>query len=111
MPIPIDPIPPTPVFDPRGAALTDEQEHAIDRLLDFSKGVQTLGGYAGTGKTTVIRTLKTYLPEFAVCAYTGKAANVLRMKGVSASTIHSLIYHPVEREWRDPEGRASAYFE
>jgi exodeoxyribonuclease-5 len=35
------------------------------------------------------------LPSFAVCAFTGKAANVLRRKGVEdASTIHSAIYRP-----------------
>src|SRR5262249_45426389 len=71
----------------------------------FPKPVQTLGGYAGTGKTTVIKTLIERLPEFAVCAYTGKAANVLRTKGVQASTIHSLIYKATERTWYDEKGR------
>jgi ATP-dependent exoDNAse (exonuclease V) alpha subunit len=79
--------------------LTFEQERAITALR---KGVkekvpqQTLGGYAGTGKTTVIRALKESLPSCSVCAFTGKAASVLRRKGVEASTIHSLIYEPKE---------------
>jgi exodeoxyribonuclease-5 len=75
--------------------LTFEQEFVIASLLKGVKEktpVQTLGGYAGTGKTTVIRALKERLPNYAVCAFTGKAANVLRRKGVPASTIHSLIY-------------------
>jgi exodeoxyribonuclease-5 len=88
----------------RDIVLTDEQLAAVDHLLSFPKDVQTLGGYAGTGKTTVIKSLKARLPHFAVCAYTGKAANVLRTKGVPASTIHSLIYTPVEREYRDKKG-------
>jgi ATP-dependent exoDNAse (exonuclease V) alpha subunit len=56
---------------------------------------QTLGGYAGTGKSTVVRMLKNCLPGFKVVAFTGKAANVLRRKGIDdASTIHSAIYLP-----------------
>ncbi len=51
-----------------------------------------------TGKTTVIRELVRRLPDYAVCAYTGKAANVLRRKGMAASTIHALIYRPVVDE-------------
>jgi hypothetical protein len=37
-----------------------------------------LGGYAGTGKTTVLLALADALPDFAVCAFTGRAASVLR---------------------------------
>lgn len=80
--------------------LTLEQDNAIRKLLRFESNVQTLGGYAGTGKTTVISQLINDLPNFAVCAFTGKAANVLRNKGIrSASTIHSLIYKPQEDAW------------
>ena len=61
--------------------------------------MRTLGGFAGTGKTTVIRELVDRLPGCAVCAYTGKAADVLRRKGIRASTIHSLIYRPVKDEY------------
>jgi len=72
--------------------LTDEQKHVIREILRFSKDEVRLGGRAGCGKTTVIKHLIELLPNFAVCAYTGKAANVLRRKGVQAKTIHSLIY-------------------
>lgn len=75
-----------------GIRLTDEQEHAVVHLLKLGKQVQVMGGYAGTGKTTVVKVLKDKLPGFAVCSYTGKATNVLRQKGLKASTIHSLIY-------------------
>jgi exodeoxyribonuclease-5 len=75
--------------------LTPEQKHVITELLKFEKPIQTLGGYAGTGKTTVIQNLRRFLPTWAVCAYTGKAANILRKKKIDdASTIHSLIYVP-----------------
>jgi exodeoxyribonuclease-5 len=79
--------------------LTNEQKHIIRELLKFSKPITSLGGYAGTGKTVVVSHLSKLLPNFAVCAFTGKAANVLRKKGISyASTIHSLIYKPYTDE-------------
>lgn len=74
--------------------LTDEQSHVITEILKFPKPIQTLGGYAGTGKTTVVQHICKLLPNWGVCAYTGKAANVLRKKGLESSTIHSLIYVP-----------------
>jgi exodeoxyribonuclease-5 len=77
--------------------LTAEQKHVIDMLVKgvkAQKPLQTLGGYAGTGKTTIVRTLRNRLNRFKVCAFTGKAADVLKRKGVDASTIHSLIYEP-----------------
>lgn len=59
-----------------------------------------LGGYAGTGKTT----LAIHLASFAkgkvlFGAFTGKAARVMRSKGCAgASTIHSMIYHTETNE-------------
>lgn len=67
----------------------------------------TLGGYAGTGKTTLIAYLRQALSQHdedvkvAFCAFTGKAARVLSERlrehkvpaaRDSVSTIHSLIY-------------------
>ena len=79
--------------------LTQTQRMALQQLVkgirDQELSEQTLGGYAGTGKTTLIKYLKKFFPGFAVAAYTGKAANVLRKKGLGeASTIHSRIYKP-----------------
>lgn len=55
-----------------------------------------LGGYAGTGKTTLLKHIKDALVELAfdvaVVAPTGKAAKVLSSKGLFATTIHRLIY-------------------
>jgi exodeoxyribonuclease-5 len=73
--------------------LTDEQKFVIKDILKFNKNVFKLGGLAGTGKSTVINHLSQALPNFAVCAYTGKAVSVLKKKGISdARTIHNLIY-------------------
>lgn len=79
--------------------LDKDQRDILQVLFESAKSgkeQQTLGGYAGVGKSVLISYLKQLLPGFAVCAYTGKAANVLRKKGVPASTIHSLIYTPFE---------------
>jgi ATP-dependent exoDNAse (exonuclease V) alpha subunit len=74
--------------------LNNEQKNAISKLVQCKKSIQTLGGFAGTGKSTVIYHLHQVLDNFAICAYTGKAANVLRKKNIPATTIHSLIYVP-----------------
>lgn len=53
----------------------------------------TFGGYAGTGKTTLVKELIRTVGNVAVVAFTGKAVSVLRRKGVSqAQTLHSLMY-------------------
>lgn len=93
----------TAVASPPIPALSPEQQAAADRLAKGIRNqhVQTMGGYAGTGKTTVASWLFDRLPGFGVCAYTGKAADILRRKGLPAQTIHSTIYRPRE----DSRGR------
>lgn len=81
-----------------GFELTKEQKNVIREIVKFNNTIQTLGGFAGTGKTTIIANLLQYLGNWRVCAYTGKAANVLRKKKIPASTIHSLIYVPMKDE-------------
>jgi len=84
--------------------LTQEQKDIIKNILKSveSEQVTTFGGVAGVGKTTICRVLIQALENkglnFACAAFTGKAANVLRKKGMEASTIHSLIYTPVTNE-------------
>ena len=58
-----------------------------------------LFGYAGTGKTTLARQLADDVSHKTVhAAFTGKAALMLKNRGCTdASTIHSLIYRPVEK--------------
>lgn len=77
--------------------LTKEQQEVYDNVLQSikTKQVTTLGGYAGTGKTSLIQKLIEKLPNWKVAAFTGKAANILRKKNIlDASTIHSAIYVP-----------------
>jgi len=79
--------------------LTDKQKYVLYKLTkgikEEGKKEQTMGGYAGTGKTTLIKYLVKFFPQFGTIAYTGKAANVLRRKDIPAKTIHSTIYKPV----------------
>lgn len=79
--------------------LSEEQKDVIKKIVNNleKNQIQTLGGYAGTGKSTIIKALFRILCHkgqyFHCCAFTGKAANVLKKKGLSlSSTIHSTIY-------------------
>jgi exodeoxyribonuclease-5 len=64
-----------------------------------------LFGYAGTGKTTLARTIAEGVEgDVKFAAFTGKAAMVMRSKGCAgASTIHSLIYRARESGQEMPE--------
>ena len=82
--------------------LTIQQNECFDRIRAFindsSSQIFILKGYAGTGKTTLIDTIATYLTNerchFQLMAPTGRAAKVLRSKVSSqpAATIHRTIY-------------------
>ena len=81
--------------------LTPSQREALNRLKTFVESGQEkvfiLTGYAGTGKTTLMRKFIKWLSEhkhsFTLLASTGRAAKVLSNKaGGKAMTIHSCIY-------------------
>jgi exodeoxyribonuclease V len=92
---------------------TKEQKEALKALFDWfissREPYVSMGGYAGTGKTTLLGMWRKLLHKMqpklrvAFCAYTGKASQVLEMSLTlqqarlaqdSVSTIHSLIYSP-----------------
>jgi len=77
--------------------LSLEQQIAADQVVQraYETGLGSLGGYAGTGKTTILSRLQEVLSGWKFVAFTGKAASNLRKKGVHASTIHSAIYRPI----------------
>ncbi len=95
--------------------LSQDQVEALRQIGAWyrsrSKPFLTLGGYAGTGKTTLVAYLRKALRDHddgarvGFCAYTGKAARVLAdrlrqqgvtVKGDSVGTIHLLIYDTEE---------------
>jgi exodeoxyribonuclease-5 len=63
-----------------------------------------LFGYAGTGKTTLAKHIAEGVDgKVLFAAFTGKAAMVMRSKGCQgATTIHSLIYRPLESSTATP---------
>lgn len=68
---------------------------AINRWVKNPNGQQVfrLFGYAGTGKTTLAKTIAENIEgQVMFGAYTGKAAHVLKTKGCDAQTIHAMIY-------------------
>lgn len=95
-----------------------DQKKVLDALMAWNTDAMhapyiTVGGFAGTGKTTVIAGFRKQLAKLsdstkvAFCSYTGKAARVLqnRLKAHdslkitdSVGTIHSLMYSPIEDE-------------
>jgi len=91
-----------------------DQRKALEGIMDWQKKREsnylTLGGYAGTGKTTLMGYFRKKLKKktkVAFCSFTGKATRVLKSKleetgaifpNDSVSTIHGLIYSPIENE-------------
>lgn len=97
-------------------SLSTDQKQVLNDLWRWlkydaqTKSSITLGGYAGTGKTTSLAVFRKYLQsvlpdwKIAFASYTGKATRVLRSalraqkaiyKGDFVGTIHSLIYSPI----------------
>ena len=81
--------------------LTNAQTNALKAFRQFmhdrKNRIFVLRGYAGTGKTTLMRffidELKKADKNFQLLASTGRAAKILRdVTGNDASTVHSLIY-------------------
>ncbi len=91
--------------------LTPAQARVVDQVRDWIRtGTNqsfSLAGYAGTGKTTLIRWLVEAANERVhCCTPTGKAAAVLESKmpkGTKVSTIHSFLYQPLEITEREVE--------
>lgn len=95
--------------------LNNDQKTALSKLENFILGsnkIFILKGYAGTGKTTLIKGLIGFINETGkhvqLMAPTGRAANVIQQKTKHvASTIHSAIYNfndLVEYKSKDTDG-------
>lgn len=98
--------------------LSEDQRHVFEKVLKWVTTENqyqyvTIGGYAGTGKTTITAIIRNEIKrqrpdvKVAICSYTGKATRVLENKlreldafysTDSISTIHGLIYTPLENE-------------
>lgn len=102
--------------------LTGQQAEAADAVASWFPEVRyiggslTLGGYAGTGKTTMLGELPRLLPRgirIVYASFTGKAVSVMRSKlpqGANVSTLHRLLYHPRQRVVCTETGEDAAEF-
>lgn len=79
--------------------LTTQQNKVFEQIKTFlnsDASVFILGGYAGTGKTTMVKVIANYIRQsrqVALMAPTGRAARVISSKtGYEATTIHRAIY-------------------
>lgn len=81
--------------------LTHSQDHAFKKMLDFVESphqrIFILKGYAGTGKTTLMKCLVHEMnnrnKRVKLLASTGRAAKILsNATGMEAHTIHSQVY-------------------
>ena len=85
--------------------LTLKQEEGLKIALDRHKAgfkYVVIGGYAGTGKTTLVKfiidALNVDRSRVAYASFTGKAAEVLRRKGnANAMTLHKLLYDSIPK--------------
>ncbi|WP_337940471.1 AAA family ATPase [Parabacteroides sp.] len=81
--------------------LTASQQHVLETLIEFIRDKEAkifiLCGYAGTGKTTMMKVFIEELERrnlpFSLLASTGRASKILsNATGHLSSTVHSLIY-------------------
>lgn len=81
--------------------MTGGQREAMEQfrhfITDSRASVFVLRGYAGTGKTTLLRSFVDFVEEqgalYSLAASTGRAAKMLRLRtGLEAVTLHSMIY-------------------
>jgi len=95
--------------------LTKQQQEAKELIVQWFSSIETtkklvfcLLGFAGTGKSFLISHIVVELglkqKEVAFATPTGKASEVLIRQGIPASTIHRLIYTPVEEEYQQKLG-------
>jgi exodeoxyribonuclease V alpha subunit len=88
----------------------EKQKLAVERALDVSRRIVAVTGPAGSGKTTIMRTIYEKLVENGynpvLTAPTGKAARRIReATGAPAMTIHMLLQYTAPREINPRTGK------
>lgn len=100
-----------------GITLTIQQQQVLNKIKEFMKNdasVFILRGYAGTGKTTMVKQIADYVSQergVELMAPTGRAARVLQTKtGRAANTIHKTIYSSAALLTKDVQDVAESEF-
>ena len=96
-----------------GIVLNDQQEECVKKAVQWFNNVSSkqtfeISGPAGSGKTTIVRTiiqeLGINIQDVLFVAYVGKAALQLTRSGVIGRTIHSTFYNIEFIPVKDEEG-------
>ena len=96
-----------------GIVLNDQQEECVKKAVQWFNNVSSkqtfeISGPAGSGKTTIVRTiiqeLGINIQDVLFVAYVGKAALQLTRSGVNGRTIHSTFYNIEFIPVKDEEG-------
>lgn len=97
--------------------LTTQQNKVFEQIkafLDSDASVFILRGYAGTGKTTMVKVIADYVEQnrqLVMMAPTGRAARVLHMKTLhKVATIHKAIYAKAHFEYKKAKNVAESEF-
>lgn len=97
--------------------LTTQQNKVFEQIkafLDSDASVFILRGYAGTGKTTMVKVIADYVEQnrqLVMMAPTGRAARVLNKKtGHDAVTIHKAIYARAHVKYKKVKDVADSEF-
>lgn len=97
--------------------LTTQQHKVFEQIKTFlnsEASVFILRGYAGTGKTTMVKVIADYIEksrQLVMMAPTGRAARVLTKKtGYEAVTIHKAIYNMTHVETKKVKDVADSEF-
>jgi len=88
--------------------LSKEQQSAIDTVVARAAAgnrIISLSGPAGTGKTTIIDTLRQQFGDVEICTPTNMAAQVLQTKGLPARTFYRTFYSLEEKRQRGVKPR------
>lgn len=97
--------------------LTTQQNKVFEQIKAFlnnDASVFILRGYAGTGKTTMVKVIADYIRQkrlLVMMAPTGRAARVLSAKtGYKATTIHKAIYEKADVIYKNVKDVAESEF-
>ena len=89
--------------------LNDSQRRVVEEVLNSTDRIYGLQGRAGTGKTTVLRSIRESAEKssFTVEGFppTSRAASQLREAGIDASTLQSFLARHTDSAGREPAKR------